>query len=98
MRFVSLFVLLSLVGCSARHNVVVVDPTGAPIAGANVEGVSPSMNGSPIATDAKGVAAVRDNVQEVQWVKVSKPGYDATQVAVPDQWPLRVTLQPTPDE
>jgi hypothetical protein len=87
-------ILMSL-GCSKRETVKVTDPAGNPVAGANVEAVSPSTNTGPSVTDANGEALLPTNAQGAKWVAVSKPGFKRTQVGVPKQWPLRVTLEPT---
>ena len=89
-----LTILMSL-GCAKREVVKVTDPAGQPVAGANVEAVSPSMNAGPNVTDTKGEALLPSNPQGAQWVVVSKPGFERTQVDVPKQWPLRVMLKPT---
>ena len=91
-----LVVLLPLVGCGSKRTVVVTDANGAPVAGALVEGVSASMNGQAVTTDAKGVARVPDNLQGIEWVNVSKPGYAAAHESAPAKWPLNVTLQAQP--
>ena len=82
-------------GCEKREVVKVTDPAGNPIAGANVEAVSPSMNAGPSVTDANGEAPLPANAQDAKWVAVSKPGFERTQVDVPKKWPLRVRLKPT---
>ncbi len=84
-----------LFGCAKQEVVKVTDATGQPIAGANVEAVSPSMNAGPNVTDANGEAPLPSNVQGTKWVAVSKTGFERTQVDIPKQWPLRVTLKPT---
>lgn len=86
-------------GCSTfsqQRRVQVVDPSGAPIAGAVVEGQTMSMNTGPIITDAKGEATARDNIQGLKWINVSKDGYQTANVNAPSTWPLRVTLVPQP--
>ena len=82
-------------GCSSRV-VEVVDPTGAPVAGAQVIGASPSMNTETTITNAKGQATVPDNIPGVKRIQVSKPGLQPSHVEVPASWPLRVTLTPEP--
>lgn len=83
-----------LVGCSSREAVQVIDPSGQPIAGANVVAVSLSMNAGPIATDAQGKAELPANVQGTRWIEVSKNGFETTRVDVPKAWPARITLKP----
>jgi hypothetical protein len=77
------------------HHVIVVDPAGNPVPGAAVSPVTASMNGQATLTDANGEAFVPPTigyVQGTEWVSISKRGFNGVQVAVPDQWPLRVAL------
>ena len=93
MRWLLLIVVLPLAGCVAKQVVVVTDATGAPVQGANVEAVSPSMNVGPAVTNAKGVAALPINPQGTKWVQVSKPGYTTAHEELPSKWPMNVTLE-----
>lgn len=86
--------ILTLIGCGKREVIKVVDPAGRPIAGANVEAVSPSMNAGPNITDGHGECVLPSNMQGVQWVQISKAGFEAIQVDIPKTWPLCVTLKP----
>jgi hypothetical protein len=86
------FFSLGLTGCSSRQLVHVVDANGAPIQGAAVEAVSPSINSTPNLTDASGDAPLPSNIQGSTWVQISKIGYDSIQVDMPSKWPLQVTL------
>ena len=79
-------------GCGPRRIVRVVDPSGLPIAGAEVRAVSLSMDSNPSVTDAKGEAELPGLAQEVRWVRVSGPGGETVDVGVPARWPLQVTL------
>ena len=81
-------------GCLTPKTVIVLNPSGMPIAGAEVAAVSASMNGAWITTDAKGHAKVHDNPQGIQWIRVRKTGYYSVTVDVPSTWPLSVTLNP----
>lgn len=94
LRLPIMFAAVMAVGCASRETVRVVNGSGQPIVGANVEAVSPSMNAGPNVTDANGEAPLPSNVQGARWVAVSKPGFERTQVDVPKQWPLRVVLRP----
>ena len=96
MRLPALAILtLFVVGCSSGK-VQVVDPSGAPIQGAQVAPVSQSINGEAKTTNAKGEASIPLNIgQDTKWITVSKPGFTPQQVDVPAKWPLKVVLQPT---
>jgi hypothetical protein len=92
--FIFVVISLALTGCTSRKVVHVVDSNGAPIQGAKVEAVSPSINSAPNLTNAGGDALLPSNIQGAKWVGVSKTGYEAIQVSLPSQWPLQITLKP----
>jgi hypothetical protein len=81
----------------AARVVQVVDPQGAPIADAMVEPITASTNGNPLRTDKNGNATLpRFSVQEIQWVSVSKAGYETSgHLTLPKTWPWKITLKPT---
>ncbi len=80
-------------GCA--NLVIVTDPEGDPVPGAKVYGISLSITAGPNATDSRGRAEVPDTIQRAQWVTVAKPGFATAHVDAPDEWPLRVVLQPS---
>ena len=96
------FPLLQIValigGCalfSPTLEVIVTDSSGAPIMGAAVYPVTPSLNGPPRLTDESGKARIpRNQIQEIQWVSVTAKGFRSEQVLVPDDSVLRITLIP----
>ena len=98
LSYLSVLILLAavvgLAGCSGL--VQVVDPDGRPVAGAEVTAVSLSMTAGPNITDGQGEAYLPGNIQDVQWVQVAKPWHRTVQVDLPETWPLRVMLVPTP--
>jgi hypothetical protein len=81
-----------LSGCSAARTVHVVDQSGVPVQGAEVEVVSLSINSGPSITDAAGNAEVPSNPQATRWVVVSKAGFVQDWITVPSQWPLHIML------
>jgi hypothetical protein len=83
----------TLVGCQGRVEVCVVDSAGKPVAGAKVTAQTASMNAVGVLTDNAGRAGVTDriSVQKVQWVVVTKPGYDIAWANI-EKGPLVVTL------
>ena len=82
--------------CGLVPDVVVVDSSGKPIAGAKVEPVSGSFNYREQLTDAKGQARIRGGIlQEVQWINVSKAGYSPQKsIDFFGPKPIRVELTP----
>lgn len=85
--------LILLCSCGTVPDVIVVDATGRPIAGATVERVSLSINGPSVLTDSNGGARLPWGPQEAQWVSVSKPGYQSkVNVSVKGPRPIRVVL------
>jgi hypothetical protein len=81
--------------CGSTPDVIVVDSTGAPIVGAEVEPVSASINYKPAITDAKGQSRIRRSIQKVQWINVRKPGYSSQKsVDYSGPKPIRIVLTP----
>jgi hypothetical protein len=83
----------TLAGCQGRVEVCVVDSAGKPVSGAKVTAQTASMNAEGAVTDNAGRARVTDriSVQKVQWVTVTKPGYDIAWANI-EKGPLVVTL------
>ena len=92
--WIALFLVATIAGCSSPPLVEVVDPSGKPIEGANVQAVSLSINSLPNATNKKGEALLPANIQGAKWVLVTKPGYEPKERELPMAWPLRITLTP----
>jgi len=91
----SVALVVAALGCSGVPDVVVVTSEGTPIAGANVEPVSASMNGPSVLTDASGEARLPSGPQPAEWVNVRKDGYLArTNVPLEGPRPIRVVLVP----
>jgi hypothetical protein len=92
--------ILALAGCGPslqQRLVMVTDPAGAPVPGAEVRGISDSLTTGPALTDAGGFApAPATGPQTLRWIAVSAPGFEAVQVNAPATWPLRVVLRRTP--
>lgn len=83
-----------LLACQSA-DVVVLDDKGAPLAGATVEPVTPSINHPALTTNAKGEASFSASVQKIETINVRKAGFkDQTGIKVSGTKPLRVTLSP----
>ena len=91
--FTLLIFIVVCVGCNSYKVVKVYDDDGKPIAGAEVEAVSLSINSAPNLTDDEGKTTLPFNIQGTKWVQVSKSGYRFAQVGVPERWPLIITLE-----
>ena len=78
-------------------SVIVTDVAGQPIAGATVAAVALSTTTGPNLTDTNGKTQLPGNIQGVKWVRVSATGFETVQVEVPQNWPLRIQLQPNAD-
>ena len=60
-----------LTSCKSSPDVIVVDSTGAPIVGAEIEPKTASLNLKPVLSDSHGEARIGDGgIQEVQWINV----------------------------
>src|SRR6185369_16200570 len=83
-------------GCAlsgSAFEVIIKDQDGAPIVGARVYPVTPSLNGPARLTDDAGKTTMpRNQIQNVQWVSVEAEGFGSRQVSVPGDGVLRVTL------
>ena len=97
---VSCVVLAALTGCARMVHVV--DPNGAPVEGAEVFAVAPSINSAPAMTDENGDACFPGLglCLETIWaetisVSVGKPGFKGFGSKLSETtWPLHVTLVP----
>jgi hypothetical protein len=87
-------VAAGLAGCTGL--VQVVDPDGRPVPRALVTAVALEAVAGPSVTNGQGEAHLPISLHEVKWVQVAKPWHRTIQVDVPDSWPLRVVLEPTP--
>jgi hypothetical protein len=63
-----------LAGCSSP-DLLIVDSSGKPIAGAKVVGASLSIGGQSTQSDDKGRANIPSAVQPTKWVSVYKEGF-----------------------
>jgi hypothetical protein len=88
--------IVALCRCGAAQVVIVTDDNGAPVAGAQVDAVSLSINMHARLTDGDGKAALPSNPQGTRWIQVSKSGFVPEQVDLPEQWPAHVTLHAAP--
>ena len=88
----SIFAVSFLFG-SIGEKVIVTDEDGRPVQGAKVYALSLSVNSGPTETNAKGEASIPSNVQGTKWILITKSGYKELQAAMPDEWPLRLTLE-----
>lgn len=88
---------LSLTSCALLPpHVVVVDPAGKPVAGAQVEPISASINYQPVLTDSKGRVRFGPAMLKREWFNVAKDGYAPhTFVNLTGPEPVRVVLTKT---
>ena len=81
-------------GCSGV-TVQVIDPTGAPVAGAEVQCcMTHSLAVGPLITDSRGIVRI-DWGTRVQWIVVTKPGHEPARCDVGRSRRLKVTLTPS---
>jgi hypothetical protein len=90
-----LILAAALFGGCVTQRVRVVDSSNRPIAGADVEPISASMNHGKLLTDQKGEALLPHVAQKIQWVSVTKEGFAPSgQVPVGDESAVVVILSP----
>lgn len=98
MKLVRIFSLpalaILLISCGDSHNVLVVDPSGNPIADATIVPATRSYNKPPEQTDARGGATIYQDYPYLEWLTVSKRGYKTAHVSYAQPKPMTVTLQP----
>jgi hypothetical protein len=91
-----LFPMLSVLlfsACTRTRKVMVIDSTTRqPVQGAIVMAAAPSYNTAGMATDAFGIARIPVSPTH-HHISVSKPGYQSTEVGMPEQWPLQVGIR-----
>lgn len=87
------FLALLFGGCG-RHEILVVDESGAPIADAEITGYSLSIQGQQAKTGQDGYAQIPSAAQPTQWIVVSKKGFVRTsQIDVSGPKPIKVVLK-----
>ena len=75
-------------------SVVVTDPEGRPIEGAQVTGISPSYDGQTLYTDRDGESRVPWALNPTAWINVRKEGFEtAWNISVDQARPIRVLLR-----
>lgn len=84
--------MVLLAGCGSSPDVVVVDRSGAPVAGAAVEAVSHTINYTPSNTDEDGEASLPQRAMEVKWLNVTAPGFKKAHVDYTGGKPQTVVL------
>jgi len=86
---------LLLAGCS-NPDLIIMDTTGRPIAGAKIVGTSLSIGGQSSTSDVKGHAKIPWAVQETKWISVSKDGFrPAENIDVSQKKPIVVKMTKT---
>ena len=97
MRLLPLIAAVSLailLGACATRSVRVVDARNAPVSGAMVEAITPSMNLAIRMTDTSGKASLPHSPQNIEWVSVKQDGFDPSgQVPVRPRGQTTVILQ-----
>lgn len=98
MRLLSLIAsvsLTSLLAACATKTVRVIDARNAPVSGAMVEAITPSMNLAIRTTDASGTVSLPHCTQNIEWVSVKKIGFEPSgQIPFRPHGPTTVILKP----
>ena len=96
-----LFGILSIAGlalfnisCGGSSNVYVVDPSGNPVADATIVPSTTSYNKPPVQTDSQGGAMIHQDFPYLEWLNVSKRGYESAHVSYAQPKPMTITLKP----
>src|SRR6478735_424232 len=85
-----------LSGCKTQR-VLVVDGASRPIAHAVVEPISLSINYAPMTTSAKGEVSLPHVLQKIEWVSVTKAGFQPSgHVPLRQENPMVLTLSAIP--
>jgi hypothetical protein len=86
---------LILAGCS-NADLVIVDTSGKPIAGAKIIGTSLSISGQSSISDGKGQAKIPWATQPTKWISVSKDGFRSVEnIDVAQKKPIVVKMTKT---
>jgi hypothetical protein len=86
--------------CERDRPVEVSDPAGAPVAGVRLRPVHEAFMMPTAITDAQGRAVVQTYTYfgptrvRMTHILVDKEGYASQSVKMPDEWPLKIVLQP----
>lgn len=86
------------VSCGGGPNVQVVDTSGNPIGEATIVPMTRSYNKPASQTDARGEARVYQDFPKIEWLTVTKRGYQSAHVSFDQPKPITVTLRPTTTE
>jgi hypothetical protein len=87
--------LASLLAACATKTVRVVDALNAPVNGAMVEAITPSMNLTIRTTDTSGTVSLPHCTQNIEWVSVKQDGFEPSgQIPVRPHGQTTIILQP----
>ena len=94
LRLIAVLGVVLMTGCSTTK-IVVLDETKAPVADAEVEPITQSMNLAVLRTDASGTVKLPGTPQKIEWVSVKKEGFEPSgQIPVKEHELLTVVLKP----
>ena len=82
------------VSCGGEPNVQVVDTAGNPIGEATIVPMTRSYTKPASETDARGEARVYQDFPKIEWLTVTKRGYQSAHVSFDQPKPMTVTLRP----
>ena len=86
------------VSCGGGHNVQVVDTLGIPIEEATIVPMTRSYSKPASQTDARGEVQVYQDFPKIEWLTVTKRGYQSAHVSFDQPKPMTVTLRPATTE
>ena len=102
MRFIGLLSIIGLaflsVSCGGGPNVLVVDPSGNPLEEATIVPLTRAYSKPATQTNSQGGAKVYQDFPPIEWLTVTKRGYQSAHVSFDQPKPMTVTLKPATTE
>jgi len=86
------------VSCGGGPNVFVVDPAGNPLEEATIVPLTRAYNKPASQTDSRGQAKIYQDFPKIEWLNVTKRGYQSAHVSFDQPKPMTVTLKPAATE
>ena len=83
------------VACGGKPNILVVDPSGKPLEDATIVPLTRAYSKQAEQTNAEGRAQVYQDFPPIEWLNVTKRGYQSAHVSFEQPKPMTVTLRPT---
>ena len=102
MKFSGILSIIGLaflgVSCGGGPNIQVVDTLGNPIEEATIVPMTRSYTKPASQTDARGEVQVYQDFPRIEWLTVTKRGYQPAHVSFDQPKPMKVTLRPAATE